>query len=145
MNDDDVKQYRESNAETWTKLVRAGYDVYRDEINTPAFLAMLDDVAGRRGLDLGCGEGHNTRLLARRGAKMSAVDIASTFVARAQERELEDRLGIDYHESSAADVPFDDLSFDFVTAFMSLMDMPRAERAVAEAWRVQTPASSPTS
>lgn len=29
----------EANAETWTRQVRAGYDIYRDHLNTPAFLA----------------------------------------------------------------------------------------------------------
>ena len=38
--------YWEGNAETWTRHARAGYDVYRDALNTPAFLAMLPDVAG---------------------------------------------------------------------------------------------------
>jgi hypothetical protein len=31
----------EANAENWTRFVRSGYDIYRDALNTPAFLAML--------------------------------------------------------------------------------------------------------
>ena len=46
------------------RLARAGYDVYRDHLNTPAFFQMLPDVTNLRGLELGCGEGYNTRLLA---------------------------------------------------------------------------------
>ncbi len=52
-------------------VARAGYDVFRDHLNTPAFFALLPDVAGLSGLDIGCGEGHNTRLLARRGARVT--------------------------------------------------------------------------
>ncbi len=37
----EVKRYWEENAATWTQLVRAGYDVYRDCLNTPAFFDML--------------------------------------------------------------------------------------------------------
>ena len=59
----------EHNAAAWVELSRAGYDVYRDLVNTPAFLAMLPDVAGLVGIDLGCGEGHNTRLVRDRGAQ----------------------------------------------------------------------------
>ncbi len=33
--------YWEANAETRTQLARAGYDVYRDRQNAPAFLAIL--------------------------------------------------------------------------------------------------------
>lgn len=45
-------------------------------------------MTGRTGLDLGCGEGHNTRLLARRGARMTAIDITWRFLeaAVAEER-----------------------------------------------------------
>src|SRR5919206_92469 len=31
----------EANAETWTRHARAGYDIYRDALNTPAFLSIL--------------------------------------------------------------------------------------------------------
>ncbi len=75
-----VVEYWEANAENWTRFSRAGYDVYRDTLNTPAFLAMLPPVDGLAGLDIGCGEGTNTRQLARRGARIHAIDIAPTFI-----------------------------------------------------------------
>jgi SAM-dependent methyltransferase len=78
----EVGDYWDRNADTWIELSRAGHDVYRDLVNTPAFLAMLPEVTGGAGLDLGCGEGHNTRLLARRGARMTALDIAQRFGGR---------------------------------------------------------------
>ena len=77
-----------ANAEAWTTLTRLGYDKYRDHINTPAFMNMLPDVTGLRGLDVGCGEGHNTRLVAQRGARLTALDIAGRFVRYAQEQEV---------------------------------------------------------
>jgi trans-aconitate methyltransferase len=80
MDHGEVGGYWDRNADSWIELSRAGYDVYRDLVNTPAFLAMLPDVTGSTGLDLGCGEGHNTRLLARRGARMRAIDLAWRFL-----------------------------------------------------------------
>lgn len=87
MDDDEVARYWEANAEAWTRLTRAGYDVYRDNVNTPGFLRILPDIFGLRGLDLGCGEGHNTRLVARRGARMTAVDIADTLLRHGRDKE----------------------------------------------------------
>jgi len=46
VNHEDVGRFWDGNAEAWTKLVRAGYDIYRDGLNTPAFLAMLTEVDG---------------------------------------------------------------------------------------------------
>src|SRR5437660_7060703 len=90
----EVARYWEANAETWTRQARAGYDVYRDALNTPAFLAMLPAISDLHGLDIGCGEGSNTRELARLGAQMHAIDIAPTFVRHAQSTEASDPFGI---------------------------------------------------
>ena len=136
MNSEDVAEHWEANAEAWTRLSRAGHDVYRDTLNTPAFLSMLPSIDGLAGLDLGCGEGSNTRQLARRGARMSAIDISRTFVAHAYEAERDEPLGIEYRVGDAAALPFEDMSFDFVTAFMSLMDIPDAAQTLRETHRV---------
>lgn len=127
------------NAEAWTKLARAGYDVYRDQLNTPAFLAMLPPVEGQTGLDLGCGEGHNTRLIARRGAHMTGLDLAEIFIRHAREEEQRVPLGITYHHASAVELPYAAESFDFAVGFMSLMDIPETAQVLGEAWRVLRP------
>lgn len=132
-------KFWDGNADAWTKLARAGYDVFRDHLNTPAFLTMLPPVEGLTGLDLGCGEGHNTRLIAQRGAKMTAIDIAETFIRHAQSEEKRAPLGITYATASAVELPFPDGAFDFATAFMSLMDIPETTRVLAEAFRVLRP------
>src|SRR4026208_755389 len=85
MNHLEAGEFWDGNADAWTKLAPAGYDVYRDFLNTPAFFAMLPDVRGLRGLDIGCGEGHNSGLLAGRGARMTALDVSHRFVRHARE------------------------------------------------------------
>jgi SAM-dependent methyltransferase len=136
VDDREVGRYWDENAVAWTCLARQGYDVYRDLLNTPAFFALLPDVRELQGLDLGCGEGHNTRLLATRGASMSAIDVSRIFIGYAQEEEIRQPRGIRYAIASAQNLPFPEESFDFATAFMSLMDMPEPEAALREAWRV---------
>ncbi len=129
----------DENAELWTKLVRKGYDLYRDHVNTPAFLAMLPDVSGMSGLDIGCGEGYNTRLVARLGAKMTAIDISKVFLNHARHLEREEPCGIEYLFASAIELPFPDASFDFTMATMSFMDAPEHEKILREAYRVTRP------
>jgi SAM-dependent methyltransferase len=130
----------EANAETWTRHARAGYDIYRDALNTPAFLAMLPPIRGLDGLDIGCGEASNTRKLAELGARMQAIDVAPTFIRYASETEAAQPLGILYRVADAEELPFAECSFDFATAFMSLMDVPDQARALQEAQRVLRPA-----
>jgi len=139
MNHEEVGRFWNANAHAWTTLARAGYDVYRDYLNTPAFFEMLPHVAGLAGLDIGCGEGHNTRLLAKRGAHVTAIDIAEDFIADASQAEAHEPLGIDYRVASAVDLPFANGTFDFATGFMSFMAIPETDRVLAEAWRVLKP------
>ena len=139
MSPDDVAKIWEANAEAWTVMSRAGYDRCRDLFNTPAFMAMLPSVDGLRGIDVGCGEGQNTRDLADRGARMSAIDLAPTFVRHAREHEQDKPRQIDFLQASASAIPFEDDSFDFATAFMSLQDIAEQERALAEVRRVVRP------
>jgi SAM-dependent methyltransferase len=135
----DVARHWEANAETWTRHARAGYDIYRDGLNTPAFLDNLPPVHGLRGLDIGCGEGSNTRKLAQLGARMHAIDVAPTFIRYASDAERSEPLGVAYLVADATDLPFATGSFDFVAAFMSLMDMADQGRALCEAARVLRP------
>jgi len=48
--------------------------------------ALLGNVTGRAVLDLGCGSGENSLLLARRGAKVIGVDISESLLALARQR-----------------------------------------------------------
>lgn len=134
-----VAAHWEGNAETWTIYSRAGYDKYRDALNTPAFLRMLPPVAGMKGLDLGCGEGTNTRAVARLGASMTGLDIAPTFVRYATEAEEQDPLGITYVVGNGETIGFPEGSFDFVTAFMSMMDMADQLKVLKSVHRVLKP------
>jgi SAM-dependent methyltransferase len=139
MDDAEVGRVWNANADGWTKLARTGFDVHRDLINTPAFLDMLPDVHRLSGVDIGCGEGHNTRLIARRGARMTAIDIAPRFIAHAREAESREPLRIRYLNASGQHLPFEDESFDFAVATMSLMDMPQADQVLREVNRVLKP------
>jgi SAM-dependent methyltransferase len=100
---------------------------------------MLPAVTGLAGLDIGCGEGHNTRLLAKRGAQVTAVDISEVFVKHAKASEDLGPLGIEYRVASAVDLPFPDASFDFATGFMSFMDIPETDAVLSETYRILKP------
>lgn len=132
----DTRTIWNANAAAWTEMSRAGFDRYRDLVNTPAFFKLLPPVGGLACLDLGCGEGHNTRLLAGKGARVAALDVAESFVTAAAGQ---DRSGICYMVGDAAALPFCASAFDAVTAFMSLMDVAEPERALGEVARVLRP------
>jgi ubiquinone/menaquinone biosynthesis C-methylase UbiE len=139
VNHRDVGAIWNANASVWTRLAREGYDTYRDCLNTPAFFELLPDVKGLAGVDIGCGEGHNTRLLAQRGANVCAIDISDVFIEQARNADIHESQGIKFAIASAVELPFRNASFDFATGFMSFMDIPDRGRVLREAYRVLKP------
>src|SRR5262249_2843179 len=132
----DIRESWNANAAAWTELSRSGADRLRDLVNTPAFFRALPPVAGLRCLDVGCGEGRNTRLLAEQGARVVAIDLAEEFLAAAAGL---NSGGISYLHADGARLPFRDASFDAVTAFMTLQDVTDPELTLREIARVLRP------
>jgi len=139
MDHNDVGRHWNRIASTWTGMARRGLDFYRDHFNTPAFMEWLPEVHGLRGLDVGCGEGYNTRLLAGCGAAMTAIDISEVFIRYAAQIPA-GRHEVDYGIASAVRLPFAEATFDFATGFMSFMDIPEIEDVLQEVARVVKPA-----
>jgi ubiquinone/menaquinone biosynthesis C-methylase UbiE len=124
-------------AESWVDFVRKGKDYYRDELNNPAFFSLLGSVDGQLVLDLACGEGYNTRKLARKGAVVTGVDFSHRLIDLAKAEEAKVRLKIDYHLSDAARLKeFSADHFDIVTCFMAMQDIENYEKAMSEVCRV---------
>ncbi len=92
-------------------------------LTIPSFFEFMGDLSGKTVLDAGCGEGHNTRLLARSGARMTGVDISERMIELARREEQSEALGIRYEVASFSDLSlFDDAAFDVVVSSMALMD-----------------------
>jgi SAM-dependent methyltransferase len=137
---DEVAHYGDDNAAAWAREVRQGHDIARELLNNPAFLALIGDLRGRQVLDAGCGDGYNTRILARAGAHMTGVDLSARMVELAQEEERQAPLGIRYARASYTDMArFAGATFDAIVSFMAMMDGPRFDLAMAECFRVLRP------
>jgi len=113
-------------------------DRWRVYLLNSALLGILGDVAGKRILDAGCGNGYLCRMLARRGAKVVGVDLAPGWIEMARSREPE--LGIEYHVGSIAHTPFlADGSFEAVVSVCVLTDTRDYGEALGEMYRVLAP------
>jgi len=135
-----VAEAWDRNAERWANGVEAGHDLFGDLHVMPAFLDFIPDLNGRQVIDLGCGEGTNTRRFATLGAAVTAIDISEAMLARARAAEARDPLGIRYERCSFADITTaEDDSFDIALSTMALMDGPDFGAAVREARRVLVP------
>ncbi len=136
----EVKECWAEAAEAWAEFVRTGKDLSRDCFNNPATFGMLGDIRGKTLLDLGCGEGYNTRLLANRGARVTGVDFSCEMIGLATKEEEREPLGIVYHNLDAANLKgVSDSTFDIVTCLMVYMDFEDIEGVTREVARVLKP------
>ena len=136
----EVREAWDRKAPVWTDCVRAGADLYRDLFNNPRFFAFLPDLAGREVIDLGCGEGCNTRLLAERGAHVTGIDLSPAMIEAAQREETRQPRGIGYRTGTFTDLSaFPEAGFDAAVSTMTLMDSPDFDKAAREAFRILKP------
>ncbi len=97
-------------------------------------------VARNAALDFGCGLGRLSQALAAHFASVIGVDVARSMVEGAEARNaFPDR--VTYLVNTAATLPFDDASFDFVYSTLVLQHVPPpgAERYITELVRVLRP------
>ncbi len=99
--------------------------------------ALLDAVpAVGRVLEVGAGTGWWSRVLARRGASVTAVEPSSAMRRVGEGRGTEPVVWV---RASAEHLPAADASFDVVLLMTVLEFLAEPERALGEAWRVLRP------
>ena len=86
-------------------------------------------------LDLGCGDGQISRLLAASGARVVGVDPTWNQIRVAHER----GGGAAYARSEAAELPFADAAFDAAVACLVFEHIDDVDGAIAEVARVLRP------
>jgi SAM-dependent methyltransferase len=96
-------------------------------------------VAGKRVLDVACGEGYGSALLAGVAAAVTGIDIDGGAIRHAR-ASYSGVTNVRFEEGGAAALPLPDASVDAVVSFETIEHLPRADqpRMIAEIARVLT-------
>ena len=125
----------EASAEAWIAAVGERGDWGRRAVLDAPMMARATARPARRALDLGCGEGRFSRMLAARGIAAVGVDPVEALVAQARRLHPEG----DYRIGRAEALEFPDRAFDLVVSYLTLIDIPDIARAIPEMARVLAP------
>ena len=101
------------------------------------YAVALEAVAGKRVLDLACGEGYGSYLIADRASSVVGVDIDDETVRHASETYKKSNL--EFRKGSATALEFADASFDSVVSFETIEHLAEQSEMIAEIRRVLRP------
>ena len=110
-------------AEEWIEAARIGGDrnPHREGMLDSWMLDAVGDVSGQRVIDLGCGEGRFSRMLAERDAVVTGIDLCEPFVEYAKANRVRDE---DYSVGDMADLSaFEEAGFDMAVSYLTLVDV----------------------
>lgn len=94
--------------------------------------------AGRRVLDIACGEGYGSALLARNAAHVTGVDVSPEAVRHAKQR-YGGVANAEFRDGSCARIPLADASVDLVVSFETVEHIAEQETFLGEIARVLAP------
>jgi ubiquinone/menaquinone biosynthesis C-methylase UbiE len=104
-----------------------------------AFVGRLNLQSGMRVLDVACGTGNLAIPAARKGARVTGLDLAPNLLAQARARAAAEGLDATFDEGDAEQLPYSDGAFDVVMSMFGAMFAPRPDRCAAELARVCRP------
>ena len=133
-----IEQIKQSMRAAWM-AGDFGVIAKRNSAGAEAFIARLALTPGTRVLDVACGTGNTALPLARGGAKVTGVDIATNLLAQARERAAAEQLTITFDEGDAEQLPYPDASFDVAISMFGAMFAPRPALVASEFARVLKP------
>ncbi len=98
-------------------------------------------IRGKKVLDVGCGLAYGTALMADSAASITGLDYDSETIADNKSR-YSDKKNLDFRQGAIPPIPFDDHSFDVITAFQFIEHIQHRKEFLRECLRVLKPGGS---
>lgn len=135
-----IRPQNEKAAKLWGSSGRA-YDSISNGVAAGIHhgVVRLAPERGERILDVATGTGWTARELARRGARVTGVDIAEGMLSAGREITSEQGLDIAFERGDAEALPFEDETFDAAISTFGIMFTADPRTAAAELARVLKP------
>lgn len=128
------KHYWAEFANTYDKLVGLEGDRNHKFVINPTIFDLLGDLAGKKVLDAGCGNGYLSQRLGEVAERVVGVDFTEDLIDIAKKRN--NKKNIEYIVGDLEHLNFDDQLFDIVLCNLVLMDVENINKVMKELSRV---------
>lgn len=135
----EIEQYWNTRAEGYSKIVHCHLAGSESVYFSKVLRECLPPAACPRCLDLGCGPGFFSILLAREGLETVAVDGSSEMLAQARQNFAECGVSVDTFLADVTELPFPDESFDYIVSRNLVWNLEDPLRAYQDWLRVLKP------
>lgn len=139
MKKNNLDQYNISSDQWWTDQSPFRALSYLNKPRFEFFDQTIQNWNGLKALDIGCGGGYASEFMAKRGIKVSGIDLSDKSVEAAKYHAKETGLEIDYRIGCAESLPFPDQQFEVVLCVDVLEHMANLPKVFQEAYRVLKP------
>ncbi|NJD75777.1 MAG: class I SAM-dependent methyltransferase [Candidatus Methanoperedens sp.] len=112
---------------------------YYDCLNSIIIELFNEKIHGKKILDIGCGSGLQTTLLASLGGNVTGIDITEGLIRLANYKIQNQKLDSFCFTSDAESLPFKDNSFDIINCCGSVLDYMDHKKGIKEIGRVLKP------
>lgn len=134
-----ISKYWNTRAEGYSKTIHQQLAGDECQIFEHILVKSAPTGEGLKCLDLGCGPGFFSILLARNGHRVTAFDYSEGMLEIARKNFAEVGVEVEIRQGDAQNLPFADGSFDYVVSRNLVWNLEQPERAYSEWTRVLRP------
>ncbi len=126
------------NVATWyDKHLEKGSGTYHEKIVYPNLTRILGELKGKKVLDLACGQGQFSQILAKSGASVVGVDIGKELIAIAEKNNTAHKFSLHYFVGVSDDLfMVKDKTMDVVVCVLALQNIEKLQETFKEVSRV---------
>jgi ubiquinone/menaquinone biosynthesis C-methylase UbiE len=126
----------------FTQFMDKSHTLQSASIYRQRMFDLLDVRPGARLLDVGCGAGNDVQDLAKLvgpSGRVVGIDSSATMIQQARARAAETQLSVEFLQSDAYQLPFEERTFDGCQSSRAFKHLTEPDRALAEMVRVARP------
>lgn len=133
---DYIVEYWQERSPEFAKLRRQELQSEKQLLWKQEIVAKLPAIRPLKILDVGCGAGFFSIILAKEGHKVTGIDITPGMIAMAKQLAKEEQIAVDCLVMDAEKLEFESNTFDVVVARNVTWNLPHPDKAYAEWLRV---------